>query len=391
MRRIVRNLLMVLAMCALESAASAQPAADLAAGVSGLGATGGGSTLPEFPPAMSIQDMVRIRGQGSTPLRGIGIVVGLRGTGDSGQELALARPLAEVHRNNGNPLPDLAELAKAKSAALVWLSCEVPETGARTDDRFDVTVSVMHSASSLLGGELIIAPLSGPLPGQGVFAMAAGPVTVENTAVPTVGRIRGGARMIRDIPMPRIEDELTLVIDPQFRGWTTARTIAGEINGAAVRLDDQTPAPPIARVIDDTTVAVAIPPEERGEPANFIARILSTRLSPSLVDLPAQVIINERTGAITCTADVEISPVAISYKDLVVTTTTPVPGMAPPPGTLQSRSWFPLQTAGRASERARLADLIHAFDQLDIPAADRINIITQIHASGRLHAKLIVQ
>lgn len=384
MRKIVRNLLTVLAVCALESAASAQPAAAPA---------GDAGRLPEFPPAMSIQDMVRIRGQGSTPLRGIGIVVGLKGTGDSGQELALARPLAEVHRNNGNPLPDLAELTKAKSAALVWLSCEVPETGGRADDRFDVTVSVMHSASSLLGGELMIAPLSGPLPGQGVFAMVAGPVTVENAAVPTVGRIRGGARLIRDIPMPKIGAELNLVIDPQFRGWTTARTIAGEINGGAVRLDDQTPAPPIARVIDDTTVSVAIPPEERAEPANFIARILSTRLSPSLVDLPAQVIINERTGAITCTADVEISPVAISYKDLVVTTTTPAPGAAPvtPPGMPEDRSWFPLQTAGRASERARLADLIQAFDQLDIPAADRINIITQIHASGRLHAKLVVQ
>lgn len=379
--------LLGLTLAALARVAAAQ--------VTGVVADAPPPVTNPYPPAMSIQDIVRIQGQGSTPLRGIGIVVGLAGTGDSGSELVLARPLAEIYRNNGNPLPDLIELAKAKSAAIVSISCEIPATGGRTDDRFDVSVSVMHSASSLRGGELIIAPLSGPLPGQGVFAMASGPLVLEDPQVPTRARIRGGARLIRDLPMPRIEGTLNLVIDPAFRGWTTARTLAGEINGAAVRLDEEIPGDPIARVVDDTTIAVTIPPQEQADPANFIAKVLSTRLSPTLLDLPAQVVINERTGSITFTGDVEISPVVISYKDLVVTTTTPAPGgaipPAPPPGVPTQQSWFALQTAGRASERARLPDLIRAFEQLDIPAADRIHIITQIHASGRLHAKLIVE
>jgi flagellar basal body P-ring protein FlgI len=37
----------------------------------------------------------RIEGQGESVLRGVGIVTGLKGTGDSGADLVLARPLAE--------------------------------------------------------------------------------------------------------------------------------------------------------------------------------------------------------------------------------------------------------------------------------------------------------
>lgn len=367
-------MVMVAAVFALSGAALAQ--------------VGGGSAAPA---SMSIQDMVRIQGQGSTPLRGIGIVVGLRGTGDSGAELALARPLAAIYEANGVPLADLRELAKGKSAAIVAISAEVPASGGRADDRFDVSVSVLHSASSLEGGELFIAPLSGPLPGQGVYAMAVGPIVIEDPSVPTRGRIRRGATLIRDITMPAITDTLTLVVDPDLRGWTTTRTLAGEINGAAMRLDEEAPGEPIARAVDEMTVRVTVPEAERRDPANFIAKVMSMRFSPTLLDLPAQVVINERTGTITFTGDVEISPVAIAHKDLVVTTTTPPPVPTAADPLVQRENWVGMHTTGRASERARLSDLIEAFKLLDVPVQDQIHIITQIHSSGRLHGKLVVE
>ena len=42
----------------------------------------------------AVRDLCRLEGQGTSVLQGLGLVVGLPGTGDSGDELTLARPLA---------------------------------------------------------------------------------------------------------------------------------------------------------------------------------------------------------------------------------------------------------------------------------------------------------
>lgn len=355
---------------------------------------GSPASVSSTPPAISIQDIVRIKGQGRSVLRGVGIVVGLRGTGDSGKEAALARPLQEVYRNSQIPLSDIKELERAKAAALVWIDCEIPEGGARADDRLDVFVSAIHSASSLEGGRLIIAPLLGPLPGQPEFAMASGAVTIEDRERPTVGRIRLGASVVRDVLMPAIDESLTLVVRPHFRGWTTTRTIANGINGSVGGSNEEGSTgedSAVARADDDMAVTVRIPEPERADPANFIARVLGTRLSPTLLDLPAQVVVNERTGAMVITGDVEISPVAISYNNLVVSTTTPTPVPTPVDPLVTRESLIPVATSGRQGERARLADLIAAFKHLDVPVKDQIHIISEIHRTGRLHATLIVE
>ena len=47
-------------------------------------------------PAQQVQDFARLSGQGRSVIWGIGLVTGLNNTGDSGKELATARPLAIV-------------------------------------------------------------------------------------------------------------------------------------------------------------------------------------------------------------------------------------------------------------------------------------------------------
>ncbi|MBL8762798.1 MAG: flagellar basal body P-ring protein FlgI [Phycisphaerae bacterium] len=340
----------------------------------------------------AVQDVARIEGQGETVLRGVGIVTGLRGTGDSGSELALARPLARIYENNGVPLADLANLAKAKAAAIVMLECVIPKEGARRDDTFDIRVSVAHSASSLEAGVLSLAPLTGPLPGQGAFAMAAGPLTLEDPKFPTVARIRGGARMLHDILTLHVRDAFTLVVRPESRSFTTTDTLAGVINQSYSSLDDDPAAGArIAHALDDATVRVVIPESERANTTAFVARVMSTRFSPSLLDLPATVIFNERRGTFTLTANVEISPVAISHKDLLITTITPTPTPSPATPLSEQQRITGLGTTAKQSDRARLQDLLDAFKQLDIPVGDQIAIVAQIHRTGRLHAQLIME
>ena len=50
-----------------------------------------------------------------------------------------------------------------------------------------------------------------------------------------------------------------------------------------------------------------------------------------------------------------------------------------------SSRWTPTQQGG-----AKLQDLALAFDQLKVPAEDRIAIVKELYRTGKLHAKLII-
>lgn len=341
-------------------------------------------------PATSIQDFVRLEGQTASPIRGVGMVNGLKGTGDSGSDLTLAFPLAEMYRNNGITIPDVRTLSKSKSVAMVNLWCEIPEEGGRKGDKFDVFVSVSHSASSLRGGMLLISPLLGPLKGDPVIAVASGPLEIEQTDIPTVGRVRGGAQLITDIRMRPPGNEFNLIVQPHFRSYSTTRMLASEINGITADLEAGPEAfEPIATALDEMTVRVVVPEHERANPANFIASVLTKRFSPTLLDLPAQVIVNERTGNIIITGDVEISAVTVGSDLLTVTTIVPPPTPSPQDPLVQTTNVTEFGSTASNADRARIQDLLQAFRQLQVPARQQIQILAQIHASGRLHARFI--
>lgn len=343
-------------------------------------------------PTTSVQDLARIEGQSRSPLRGIGIVTGLRGTGDSGAELVMARPLAEVYRNNGNPIGELKDLAKSKSAAIVTLSAMIPEGGGKKGDLIDVYVQVSHSASSLRGGTLVLSPLLHPLPNmpEPVFGFATGMITIEDTEVPTVGVIRGGGQLIKDVRPAAIEDAFTLVIRPAFRSFKTASELADAINGPATDLEFGESMPEmIATPIDDASVRVVIPVHERETPARFIGRVMATRFNPVFMDLPAQVVVNERTGSIIVTGDVEISSVTVGSERLVVTTTNPPPTPTAQDPLVSRTNFTDFGTAASPTERSRLQDLLDAFKRLNVPTREQIQILEQIYRTGRLHARFV--
>ena len=267
------------------------------------------------------------------------------------------------------------------------MTCVVPAAGVRADDTLDVSVTVANSASSLKGGELFLAPLGGPFPDkkEKVWAVAQGLVDLQDATVPTVGKVRSGARIIDDILMPGVGDTFDLIIDQPFAGWAASSQIAISINAKA-----QPQGPKVAVSIDERTIRVTVPAPDRTDRAGFLADVLSADVNVQLLDIPAQVICNQRTGSIIVTGDVEISPVAITQKDPTITTTIPAPVASNQNPLLQRDHWTPLTSGARPSEMAKLADLIKAFKQLDIPVQDQIGIIQMLHKTGKLQAKLIV-
>ena len=116
---------------------------------------------------------------------------------------------ADAHQlENPVSIPDLSNTA---NVAIVALSVDLPSEGIRNGDRLDVKVNAIGTCTSLKGGILFIAPLTGPTPDSGLFGMASGDIVINDP--PTGGIIRQGALMEVDLPVEVIHnDAITLIL-----------------------------------------------------------------------------------------------------------------------------------------------------------------------------------
>jgi flagellar P-ring protein precursor FlgI len=331
--------------------------------------------------AVQIGDLVRIKGSEQSKLVGMGLVVGLKGTGDGGNFRPAMEPLANVVRHFIDGTTVAAELKDAKNVALVALEATTPTTGVREGDLVDVHVSAIGTAKSLRGGRLLMMPMTGPLPDSPVFAYASGRVAVEDEEVPTVGVIRQGAQIRRDIRAKFIENgRMTLVLNAPNATFQVADTIASTINDLMLE------GPRIARAVDQKNVVINLPPAELRNPAPFISEILSTVLDPAFIQTGARVRINEKTGTIVMSGDVQISPVSISHGGLTISMITPRPKATAQAPQIEESNFIGIDPEQRGGEK--LSSLIAAFNQLKVPVKDRIAIIKEIYSMGKLHAQV---
>src|SRR4051812_1719181 len=342
------------------------------------------TTTPAY--AVKVADITRIGGQRTNVLTGLGLVYGLKGTGDGGDFQPAIRPLAAMLTKFADPAA-AADLAKAQNVALVSVIATVSATGVRDGDHLDVHVMSIGAATSLKGGRLFVCPMRGPMPPGdkqegGIYALSEGAVDIENPASPVVGLIKGGCVMEADLPAKAIDNgRFTLILEDPSAGWGTASAIASVINQAA---DDDRGQ--VAVAVDAKNIVVTIPPEGRERPDAFIAGVL--RLPVPQVPQEARVLINDRNGTLIVTGDVEISPVLISHKGLTISTIEPKPQPRPNAPVITTKEVVALDTTQQGG--AKLQDLAMAFDQLKVPAEDRIAIVKELYRTGKLHAKLIV-
>lgn len=337
--------------------------------------------------AVKVADITRISGQRTNVLTGLGLVVGLKGTGDGGNFLPAIRPLAAMLGKLTDPTT-VQELATANNVALVTVTATVPSNGVRSGDKVDVYVQSIGSSPSLRGGRLYVCPLLGPTaqlaPDGMPFAMADGPVVLEDPTTPTGGVVKGGGAVIEyDLPAKYIDNgQFTLVIEDPSASWTNASTIAKVINDA-----ESTSGETIAVAADPKNVVVTIPTIERERPDSFISRV--QRLPVPLLPTEARVLVNSKTGTMIVTGDVEISPCVISHKGLTISTANPTPVGTPRNPLVTLKDAVALDTTG--SGGAKLQELLNALDQLKVPAEDKITIVKELYQTGKLHAKLIVE
>jgi flagellar P-ring protein precursor FlgI len=331
--------------------------------------------------AVKIADITRISGQRSNVLTGLGLVYGLRGTGDGGDFLPAIKPLAAMLSKYADPAT-VRELANVSNVALVSITATVPADGARDGETIDCYVTSLGAATSLRGGRLFVTPMQGPLAGSGIFALAQGAVELEDPATPTVGVIKQGCVMEADLPAKYIENgRFTLVLETPAASWTTASTIAKVINESEGAQGET-----LAVAVDPKNVVVTIPQIELARPDSFISRV--QRLIVPQLPTEARVQINSRTGTIIMTGDVEISPVVISHRGMTISTINPAPVGTPRQPVITEKTAIAVDTT--AAGGGKLNDLVAILDQLKVPAEDRIVILKELHKTGKLHAKLQV-
>jgi flagellar P-ring protein FlgI len=334
--------------------------------------------------AVKIADITRIGGERTNILTGLGLVYGLKGTGDGGGFAPAIAPLRSMLSKFGDPVT-VQQLNNAANVAVVMVTATVPAPGARDGDHLDVHVSSVGAAASLHGGRLFVTPMQGPLPGGPLLALAEGPITIEDPSTPTVGVIRaaaGGAVMETDLPAHVIDagGRFTLILDEYSSSWGTASRIAKIINDSESNAGEI-----LATAIDGKNILVTIPSSERDHPDSFIGRI--QQLPVQMIATKARVTINQKTGTIIMTGDVEISPVVISHNGLSISTVMPPPQPSLRNPIVTDHEAIAVSTVDQPN--GNLEDLVAAMEELKVPALDRIQIIEELYKTGKLHAELI--
>ncbi len=339
-------------------------------------------SLCAFAQAARIADITRLSNQRTNVVTGLGLVYGVKGTGDGDSYMQAIRRLAAMLNKFDPGSASVTDLKNTKNCALVSLTATIPANGGRDGDKLDVRVTSFGAASSLRGGILFVSPITFIARDKQILVgMANGPVQLDDPSTPLTGVIKGGCVLEGDFPNGGLENGMfRLIIDEPSASWTMSSNMAKIINDSE---DGQT----WAWALSEKEVAVRIPPSEQKQPDGFISRI--QRLPVPLIPSEARVTINERTGTVVLTGDVEISPVVISHKGLTISTIVPAPAPSARVPIVKSSDVVAIDTVNAGG--AKLQDLINALDQLKVPIQDRIDIIKELHKTGKLHAKLLME
>jgi len=341
-----------------------------------------------------IKDIGRVGVNGETKLIGYGLVVGLDGTGDSKGTEFTVQSVVNMLSRMGITVP--AQKVRTKNVAAVIVSAEVSALS-RKGTTLDVTASSLGDAGSLAGGTLLLTPLTA---GDGkIYAYAQGPVSVGGFKVggsgggevsqnyTLVGRIPGGATVELQ---PALADSMVDYVDIYL--YTPDYTTASRVGDAIRRGFAGVEVIPV----DPGLVRVAVPELARtsGSLVSFIAQVETIRVEP---DVPAVVVINEKTGTIVAGGNVTIGEVAIAHGNLSIEIRSRPIISQPAPLSQGETVVVPEErinvgvSEGRLvamEESTNVGDVARALNTLGVSPRDIIAIFQALKQAGALRAEV---
>jgi flagellar P-ring protein precursor FlgI len=331
-----------------------------------------------------VKDVATVEGVRDNQLVGYGIVVGLRGTGDSQQTIFPMQTLVSTLQRMGVNLQQSPQLStmRTQNMAAVFISATLPAF-ARPGNKLDITASSAGDARSLEGGLLLLTPLYGPLVLGGYAVASNGNLKQYNH--PTTARVPNGAMVERSVPLDLSKMHILslLLNDADFH---TAELMAGAINKDMGR--------PMAHAVDSRRITLEV------QPADDIPALLAQVESVEVETYPrAKVVVNERTGTVVIGGDVRLQPVSILHGGLSVNVVTEYQVSQPNPlgqGTTQVVPQTTVQAQEQPVNRIELKQgatvdtLVENLQQIGATARDIISILQAMKEAGALEAELEV-
>lgn len=343
-----------------------------------------------------IKDLVEFDGVRGNDLVGYGLVVGLDGTGDGLRNAPFTEEIM-VNILERLGVNVTGEQFRPQNVAAVIVTATLPPF-ARQGGQIDVTVSAIGDSDSLLGGTLVMTPLTaadGEIYAVAQGAVIAGGATAEGDGaevtqgVPTAGVIPTGARVEREVEFDFTSlGQIRLALrSPDF---TTAARIETAINAEFGRS--------VSIMLDAGTVLLDIGRTQSASPAHAITRVENILVEP---ETRARVVVDQRSGTIVMGEDVRISRVAVAQGNLTLRIQEAPIAVQPNPFAEGETVILPRTDAelieepgtglAEISGGASLSELIGALNALGVAPRDMIDILSSIEAAGALHAELIVR
>lgn len=354
------------------------------------------TAVAPFAQGARIKDLCEVQGARGNPLKGVGLVVGLAGTGDKNID-ALRRQWHLLERLNVE-VEKLKDLVSGNTA-VVLVDATLPAF-AKEGTRIDVRVSSIGSCQSLEGGTLTETFLYGPGPADSiVYAIAQGPISVGGFNAEaggggsaasvrknhvTTGRIPMGAYVEREVPSTITDGErITLLL--KRADFSTAENIRQAV--------DEKYGDGIASALSASTITVRIPETRNEGLIAFIAELEDIAVD---ADLPARVVINERTGTLVVGGDVMIKPCQVAHGNLSIEIAR-TPEVSQPAPLSRGVTTVTAQTDLVATEDTgylmpvegtSAADVAAALNNLRVTPRDMIAIFQALREAGALDADL---
>jgi flagellar P-ring protein precursor FlgI len=344
-----------------------------------------------MPGPSRIKDVASFEGIRDNQLSGLGLIVGLNGTGDRRQAVFSTQMLTNMLERSGVTVS--ADQMRVKNIAAVMVTAMLPPF-VRRGNRIDVTVSSIGDAESIQGGVLIMTPLKAAnneiyVTAQGQIALggfsASGGGNRVQSGHPTVGRIPNGGLVEKEVPVDLASKTQFILVLNNSDLTSAAR---------AVRTINDTVGRPVAAAQDGRTIAIKIPEEYLGRPVEYMALIENARID---VDVPARVEINEKTGTIVMGQEVRISSVSIIHGNLSLQVGT-ILDVSQPAALSQGKTTVVPQTTVTAQEDkakavtlrdgASVEEVVRALNSIGASPRDIVAILQAIKAAGALQAEL---
>ncbi|MCB1378754.1 MAG: flagellar basal body P-ring protein FlgI [Alphaproteobacteria bacterium] len=343
-----------------------------------------------------LKDIAEVQGIRDNQLVGYGLVIGLSGTGDSMRNAPFTEQSARsMLQKLGVGVPSGA--IRSRNIAAVVATATLPPFVA-VGERIDVNVSSLGDSTSLAGGTLVLTPLTAA-DGQ-AYAVAQGSVAISGFSaagqaesvtegVPTSGRIVNGALIERKLA-GEFNSAKRLALQIRNPDFATAARIADAVNSYAREKFGQA----IATERDFRTVEITRP-----------AKVSASRLMALIgdlsvdVDVPARIVIDERTGTIVIGSAVRVLPVAITHGTLTIKISEQLQVSQPSPFSDGVTAVEPTTTVDTSQPEGRLAilegpsldKLVQGLNRMGLKPSGIIAILQAIKSAGALQAELVVQ